>query len=137
MCYRGALTHGLSIDRKMYGNAEKTKYTNKKPHRRLKNSVVRLHKSYTGVFLCLLSLSKLLFFATQTRSPVVKICGVRGLGPEAFQQGPRRAIWQRFRLLRREDESDGPASKANIAMWPIARVLHQPFDIYHGEVMDM
>lgn len=81
--------------------------------------------------------SKLLFFATQTRSPVVKICGVHGLGPEAFQQGPRRAIWQRFRLLRREDESDGPASKANIAMWPIARVLHQPFYIYHGEVMEM
>lgn len=134
MCYGGALTHGLSIDRKMYGNAEKTKYTNKKPHRRLKNSVGRLHKSYARVFLCL---SKLLFFATQTRSPVVKICGVHGLGPEAFQQGPRRAIWQRLRLLRREDESDGPASKANIAMWPIARVLHQPFYIYHGEVMEM
>lgn len=105
MCYGGALTHGLRIDRKMYGNAEKTKYTNMKPHRihrRLKNSVVQLHTTYdyARVFLCLLSLSKLLFFATQTRSPVVKICGVNGLGPEAFQQGPRRAIWQRFRLLR-------------------------------------
>lgn len=71
-------------------------------------------------------------------SPVVQLCGVDPLGPQALQQHPGGAARQSRGRPGGEDEPDRPVDgEADVAVRPIGRILHEPLHICQGQVVDV